>query len=118
MPNHADSSVLTPRQRDVLAAICDTLVPEFSVDPDPHGFYATGARASGTAARVERLIGSLQDPLDRLRLGLVLSALESRFVNMALSGRFARFSEMERSQREAVLRGWARSHVPLRRAGF
>ncbi len=118
MPTDSESPVLTHRQREVLSAICDTLVPEISVDDDPHGFCATGARSAGTAERVERLIGSLQDPADRLRLGLLLSALDSRLANLVLSRRFARFSDMERLHREGVLRSWAHSSVPLRRAGF
>jgi choline dehydrogenase-like flavoprotein len=110
--------VLTRRQREVLAAVCDTLVPEFAVDRDAHGFYATGAQSTRTVERVEQLIGALQDPSDRLRLGLLLSALDSRLVNLLLSHRWGRLPRLSRHEREAVLRSWAHSRIPLRRAGF
>jgi long-chain-alcohol oxidase len=118
MPSQTRTPTLTPRQRAVLVAVCDTLVPALSVESDPHHYFATGAKAADTAARVERLIDSLRDPFDRARLGFLLSALDSRLANLVLSGRVSRFSGMERHQREAVLRSWAHSRLPVRRAGF
>jgi choline dehydrogenase-like flavoprotein len=102
----------------VLAAVCETLLPEMQVDHDPTGFFATGARTAHTAERVERLIGQLQDPLDRLRLRLLLATLGSPIANFALSGRLASLTRMDGPAREATLRGWAMSAIPLRRAGF
>jgi len=68
--------------------------------------------------RVERLIASLSDPGDRGRLLLVLTALDSPLVNLALSGRYASFVDMPPAVRETVLRGWAFSRLPQRRAAF
>jgi len=110
--------VLSSSQRAVLAAVCETLLPEIAVQPDPAGFFATGARQARTAERVERLIAQLQDPLDRLRLRLLLSALGSPAVNLVLSGRLASLPAMGGDAREATLRGWAMSALPQRRAGF
>lgn len=93
---------LSATQRAVLAAVCDTLVSE----------------SAHTTARAEGLIASLPDRLDRLRLGLVLSSLEWRVLNLFLSARFARFTALSRDAREAVLRGMAGSGNPLRRAAF
>ncbi len=109
---------LSSSQRAVLSAICETLLPEMQVEDDPTGFFATGARTAHTAERVERLIGQLQDPLDRLRLRLLLSALGSPLANVVMSGRFASLTRMDGAAREATLRGWAMSKIPLRRAGF
>jgi long-chain-alcohol oxidase len=109
---------LTERQRSVLAAVCETLLPELDGDADPGGVFAVGARSAGTAARVERLIGLLQDPLDRLRLGLLLTGLGSAFANALLTGRFKSLATMDAGAREATLRGYATSALPLRRAGF
>ena len=109
---------LSASQRAVLAAVCDTLLPELHADPDPAGFFAAGARQAHTADRVERLIGQLQDPLDRLHLRLLLSALGSPAVNLALSGTLASLPAMDGAAREAALRGWATSRLPQRRAGF
>ncbi len=109
---------LSASQRAVLAAVCETLLPELRVDPDPAGFFATGARQAHTADRVEQLIAQLQDPLDQLRLRLLLSALGSPAVNFALSGRLASLPAMGGEAREATLRSWAMSAIPQRRAGF
>jgi long-chain-alcohol oxidase len=109
---------LSANQRAVLAAVCETLLPELRVDPDPAGFFATGARQAHTAERVERLIGQLQDPLDRFRLRLLLSALGSPAVNFALAGRLGSLPTMDGHAREATLRSWAMSAIPQRRAGF
>jgi choline dehydrogenase-like flavoprotein len=109
---------LSSSQRAVLSAVCETLLPDMQVDPDPTGFFATGARTARTAERVERLIGQLQDPLDRLRLRVLLSTLGSPIANFATTGRFASLTRMDGRAREATLRGWALSRIPLRRAGF
>jgi choline dehydrogenase-like flavoprotein len=118
MVSPPSNSQLTDRQRAVLAAVCDTLLPEIASDDDPEGFFATGAARAGTAERVERLIASLPDPRDRSRVRLLLSALGSPLGNLALSGRPASLMRLAPAAREAVLRSWAHSRLPLRRAGF
>jgi len=98
---------LTPRERAVLAAVCDTFQP-----PD-------GASDRGQLLeRVVGLIGSLPNLDDRLRLKQLLGALGSPFVNLVLAGRFARFDRLDLDGRVAVMRGWADSRIQLRRAGF
>jgi choline dehydrogenase-like flavoprotein len=109
---------LSTRQRAVLAAVCETLLPEIRRDGDPAGFFATGARTAHTAQRVEELIAQLRDPLDLTRLKVLLGALGSPLANFALGGRFAALQQMDDGTREATLRGWAMSGVPQRRAGF
>lgn len=97
----------SPRQRAVLAAVCETFQP-------PDG-ASDGALV---LERVVALIASLPDPADRARLRQLLGALGSPFVNLALSGRFAGFDKLEPDDRVALLRGWADSRIQLRRAGF
>ena len=109
---------LSARQRAVLAAVCETLLPEIHRDEDPAGFFATGAAAAHTAERVEQLIASLRDPLDRSRLRILLTVLGSPLANLALGGRWAGLPSMDAAAREATLRGWATSALPPRRAGF
>jgi long-chain-alcohol oxidase len=110
--------LLSASQRATLAAVCETLLPEIRRDDDPAGLFATGARAANTAERVERLIASLQDPLDGMRLRLLLTGLGSPLANLLLSGRFASLAGMDGAAREATLRGYANSAIPLKRAGF
>ncbi|HTR21740.1 MAG TPA: GMC family oxidoreductase [Gemmatimonadales bacterium] len=112
------SSILSPRQRQVLDGVCETLLPSFEVSPDPAGFYATGAHDTATATRAEQLLGALRDPLDLARLRLLLDTLENRFVNLIFTGRFVRFSQLPATERERVLQGYAHSRLALRRAGF
>ena len=109
---------LSADQRAVLAAVCDTLLPDIRRDEDPGGLFATGARAARTVERVERLIGSLQDPLDRTKLSVLLSGLGSPAANLVLTGRFKSLQAMDGPAREATLRDYANSSIPLRRAGF
>ena len=112
------SEALSASQRAVLAAVCETLLPEIARPDDPAGFFATGARAAHTAERVEQLIGQLGDPLDRTRLLLLLAALGSPVANLVSAGRFASLQSMGTEAREATLRRWATSALPLKRAGF
>jgi long-chain-alcohol oxidase len=112
------SADLSASQRAVLAAVCEALIPEIARADDRAGFFAFGARAARTAERVERLIAALPDPLDRTRLSVLLAGLGSPLANLALSGRFASLQAMDPAAREATLRGYATSSIPLRRAGF
>jgi len=118
MPADPHPSPLTERQRTVLSAICETLLPSLEEEDDPHGLFATGAAEAGTVARVERLIASIRDPDDRRSLALLLTALGSRVASLAAIGRPVGFARLSPAQRERVLRSWAQSSVPLRRAGF
>jgi long-chain-alcohol oxidase len=109
---------LSANQRAVLAAVCETLLPEIHRDHDPGGLFAAGARSAGTAERVEWLISLLKDPLDSMRLRLLLTGLGSPFANLLLNGKFSSLQAMDGPAREATLRAYANSTIPLRRAGF
>jgi choline dehydrogenase-like flavoprotein len=109
---------LSRRQRAVLEAVCATLVPAVQAEDDPAGFFAASHEEAHLVERVERLIGMLADPRDRLRLRVLLEALGSRLINLATVGRFQPFQGMDGATRERVLRAWADSGIQLRRAGF
>jgi len=110
--------VLSERQRAVLEAICDTLVPSVARDDDPHGFFAASHHGTGLLERVERLIGMLTDPRDRLRLRLLLEALGSPLASLLTRGDARGLRAMGLAEREALLKDWAHSRIQLRRAGF
>jgi len=86
-----------------MAAVCETFVPD--------------ANGTGTMERLDRMVAALSRA-DRKRLLQLLSLLDSAGFNFLLSGRFASLVDMSLVQREALLRGWAYSHVPLRRVAF
>jgi choline dehydrogenase-like flavoprotein len=109
---------LSARQRAVLHAVCDTLLPSLTRDDDPARYYATGALAAGTPARVEQMLGLLTNPHDQARLKLLLAVLDSSAMNLAVGGGFRSFADMDPPTRERVLTGLAHSSITLRRAGF
>lgn len=109
---------LTERQRAVLAAVCEALLPSLEDGDDPHGLFATGAVEAGTVARVERLIATIRDPDDRRRLALLLSTLGSPLAGLLAIGSATGFDRLSPERRERALRSWAHSSIPLRRAGF
>lgn len=109
---------MTEAEWSTLAAVADALLPSIEREDDPGGFFARGAVALGTVARVKELVTSLPDPRDRARLRTLLSVLDSRLANLLLSGRFARLRELGPAEREALLRSWAFSRLESRRAGF
>ncbi|HET7040314.1 MAG TPA: gluconate 2-dehydrogenase subunit 3 family protein, partial [Gemmatimonadales bacterium] len=98
---------LSDRQRGVLAAICDTLLPSLAREPDPGGYFAAGALATGTPARVERMLAELPDDQDRRRLAMLLRVLDSPVAALAAGAGFARFRDLPAERRERVLRAWA-----------
>ena len=58
------------------------------------------------------------DPAQVVQLKLVLRAFESRTANLLLTGRPARFSDLDLAAREAYLLAWATSRVPQRRTAY
>ena len=94
------------RARDliVLASLAETFVP--GID-------------GPVIARRAAIAFSLSLDADQVRqLRWVLRALDSRAVVGLLHGRVGRFPDLDRAGREAVLRSWAGSRVPQRRAAF
>src|SRR4051812_33404696 len=70
----------------------------------------------GDASRRARLAaGALDlaaDPAQVRQLKLVLAAFEARIVNLLLTGRGVRFSDLDQPAREAYLLAWATSRIP------
>jgi long-chain-alcohol oxidase len=114
--NGAD--VLSSRERAVLAAVCETLLPPISRRNDPGGCFAAGAREVGTVDRAERLIARIPDQDSRRRLRFLLRTLDLPLVNLLFAGRPSRFTALPAAGRETILRSYARSRLPVRRAGF
>jgi hypothetical protein len=114
----AEHRGLSAREQKVLEAVCETLVPSIPRSEDPGGFFAVGARQADTLDRAARLIESVPSPADRKRLKVLLRMLDNPIVNLLFAGKFAAFTALPVGDREAVLRGYSRSRIPLRRAGF
>ncbi|MGD2134758.1 MAG: GMC family oxidoreductase N-terminal domain-containing protein, partial [Gemmatimonadales bacterium] len=108
---------LTVRERRIVRAVCETLIPPIEREDDSDEFFATGAGAA-TAERVERMIGAIRDPRDVGRLRQLLWALSVAPLNLLMSGRWGALDALGSEAREHVLRRWAHSRLPIRRAGF
>ena len=77
---------------------------------------------SGDAHRRARLAAAAldlaADPAQVRQLKLVLVAFESRAVNLFLTGRPVRFSDLDQPAREAYVLAWATSRIPQRRTAY
>nr|MBA2719904.1 GMC family oxidoreductase [Chloroflexota bacterium] len=79
-------------------------------------FVRGGAvRRSGLAAEA---LSRAADPAQVRQLRLVLRLLQSRVVNLVLTGHPTPFRDRSPAERERVLLGWASSRFPLRRSAF
>jgi choline dehydrogenase-like flavoprotein len=67
-------SDLTDTQREVLAAVCDTVVPAVQRDPDADGFFGRRAGELGVAGAIEGMLADLPDD-QRAGLTQLLDAL-------------------------------------------
>ena len=94
---------LSPAAQQVLRAVAATLVPDGPAD---------------LGDRVAAKVATLPRPADRAELDLLLRLLDTRAVNLLLSGIPTPFTRMTAAQRERCLRGWATSRLPPRRKAF
>jgi choline dehydrogenase-like flavoprotein len=100
---------ITPRQRRALEDICDAFCPS--------GDGLPTARELGVA---DAVLGALQAvrPAEQRQLAALLTAWDTPLMGAIGGGGFTRFSAMAPDRREAVLRSWADSRLPDRRAAF
>jgi choline dehydrogenase-like flavoprotein len=96
--------VIGERERATLVTVCGTFVP----DSQP-GVVADAIVAELGAIGRPKLLGDL---------ALFVRLIDSRLVNLVLVGRPVRFSDLGQQDREAYLRRWAGSRIPLLRSGF
>ena len=79
-------SELNDKQREILAAVCDTVVPPLACDPDPDGFFARKASDLWVPQVVEHLIDAMPDD-QRAGLLAVLEAFgEQDFMHTSPRG--------------------------------
>ena len=93
-----------------LAALCDTLVPAADGLPS--------ASDLGVPQILRREVTALGRPALVAELDQLLDTVESPPLNLALTGRPVRFSALAQAEREAYLKRWATSPLPLKRRAF
>jgi choline dehydrogenase-like flavoprotein len=118
MAIHANENHLTPRERHVLATLCDALIPRLDVRPDPTGFYARSATDLGVDGDVARIAETYFSAEQRSDFRRLLHTVDSPVLNLLLGARPLRFSKLDGSAQEGYLLGWARSRLVTKRKGF
>ena len=100
---------LSARQRQALEEICETFCPEGDGLPAP--------RELGVVDAVLAAVGATREAEQKQLAGL-LSLWDTPLLGALGTGGWRSFSGMSREQREGVLRSWADSRLPQRRAVF
>lgn len=85
-------SQFSDRQRAILAALCDTVVPALQRDPDPTAFFARRASDLGVPQAAEQLLSAAPEP-QRAGLAQLLDALDAQG-----------FTQLSQRSREQVMR--------------
>src|SRR5437867_2018923 len=98
------------RRERTLAALCDTFVPGDAQLPS--------ASALGVPRILRGEVTALRRPALVAELDQLLDTIESPVLNVALTGRPARFSALAAREREAYLMRWATSPLALKRRAF
>lgn len=99
-----------PDRERALRTLCDTFVPGDAAFPS--------ASALGVPALLRAEVEALGRPALVRELDQLLDTIEMPLLNFALAGRATRFSSLSQADREAYLRRWATSPVPLKRRAF
>jgi choline dehydrogenase-like flavoprotein len=108
----------SPRERETLRLLCDTIVPRVSVKGDPSGLYGRSATDIRVDEDIVNVVGNYLAPEQRDDFHRLLRTVESPFMNLLLAGHLSRFSSLSTEARERYLLGWAHSRLPVKRQGF
>ncbi len=100
---------MADRER-ALSALCDTFVPGDGRLPSASGL--------GVPRILRSEVAALGRPALVAELDQLLDTIESPLVNAALTGRAVHFSALDAPAREAYLKRWATSPLPLKRRAF
>lgn len=108
------SKRFSPREMQMLTALCDTLAP--AVAPD--GFLAREASEIGVPEAVAETLTTLTSPTRLWLVRLTLDLLDIAPLNYLHNGCFQSFLDMTLEDRTALLRVWAESKLPVLRFAF
>jgi choline dehydrogenase-like flavoprotein len=98
------------RRRAALSALCDTFVP------GSDGLPSATELSVPTVLRSE--VEALGRPALVAELDQLLDTIESPALNLVLTRRASRFTSLSQREREAYLKSWATSRLPLKRRAF
>lgn len=108
---------LSDRQMEALRAVCDALAPALEREDDPHGFWARSASDLDVAGKIADLVGRL-DVRSQREFARLLDLLGSRALGATWLGPMRPVTALSPEEREAMLRRWSLSPIPVLRQGF
>jgi choline dehydrogenase-like flavoprotein len=108
----------SPKERETLRALCDTIVPRISREPDPAGLYGRPASSLQLDGDIARIVSMYLPEEQRADFHRLLRTVENPLLNLVLTGRPSRFTRLPAAARERYLLGWAHSRLPVKRQGF
>lgn len=108
---------LSARERQSLAAVCDTLIPSFEREGPLADYWARRATDRGLVERVEEVIG-LQAPYRQREFHRLMSLLASPLAPASARGPFRPFDRLSAPEREQALQRWSAHPLPQFRQGF
>jgi choline dehydrogenase-like flavoprotein len=103
------------REMRLLSAVCDTLIPSLTVDPDIDGFFARKASDLDVAAKLAILVEKAASPADAAQLKQGLMLLDFPLVNALFGGVNRSFIDMTLEERTRILQNWMTSRLGVRR---
>lgn len=114
---------LTERERGTLRAVCDTLLPALEpppgvTDPAQIAYWRRSAADLDVAAAVEETLWLETTPEQQAQIRQALDLLSQPAAMRLLTGSAQPFPSRSQARREAVLRAWAGSPLPLLRQAF
>src|SRR5512136_824789 len=83
-----------PEERRALRTLCDTLVPRVSGVPDPAGLFGRAATDLRVDEDIIQIVGNYLAPEQQADFHRLLRTVESPLLNLVLSGRPSRFTQM------------------------
>ena len=108
---------LSNAQLKTLSEVCGSLVPS-SGATGATAFDALSSRSVGVDVALAGIIDTKLEPSLRSQFHRLLGILDSRAYNLVLTGRPARFSDLDGESRAEYLKAWRDSRFGTRRTAF
>ena len=100
-PGDREDRPFTPQELAALTAICDTLVPAVA-SSEATDFFQLCASDLGVPDLMSKAIAALPDAAQRSQFKQLLGLFENRLLNLLLTRRFQRFSQLPGKQWRAA----------------
>jgi len=117
MPFKRLHMLFSTKQKAILAAICDAIIPSIERTNDIDAYWKRKASDIDVAGQFLNTVQKLPEEQQK-EIAQLLSLLDSRLVGLTYWGPFKGVQKLSVPEREVLLQKWARSPIPMIRAGF